>query len=91
MQKAIKAKANASFLFPSIFRKRNQCIAYRKQLTKNTKATIQKVLMRDLRTKELKLCNQKAKLALAQLLLVETFNKACKEKKKNYQGHNQDH
>lgn len=83
MQKVIKVKAKTIFLSHSIFRQINQYIIYNKQLMDNTKVSNQKTFIKDLKVEKPKFQNQKAKLAVFQLLLAKVSNKACKDQKKN--------
>lgn len=56
----------------------DQQVACGKQLTKNTKVSIQRALIRDSNAKKLK---SQPKLVTAQFLSIENFNKPSKEKK----------
>lgn len=87
MQKAIKTTAKVSFLPFLILYEINQYIIYSKQLAENIKS-IQRASIRDLRTKKFKF---QAKPAPAQLLLVESSNKAYKKKRKDYYSYDQNY
>lgn len=69
----------------------DQHVAYGKWLVEYIKSSIQKASMRDLRMEDSKPQIQKTKSAAAQPLSAEAFNKARKEKKKDWRNRGQEH
>lgn len=68
----------------------NQCIIHGKQPTKTTKTNYLKIIIKNLKTEKLKPQTQKIRPTTFQLLLIEAFNKTCRDQKKDLCNQSQD-